>query len=130
MPVEKSRSPRNELLKQLYKLYVSQPEQTKKENSLRYKSWMTLNHPDCVRKAGFSLERYNSHKSSFKKSKVPPLERYIPIFSEKFFAIKMAHLKGEDGLETLRHMISVARDIKNRDGNVAQYILGSIKVVE
>lgn len=127
---DKIKSIRTSLIKQLYELYTSQPEKRQKENSLRYKKWMAATHPECVRKAGFSLERYNSHKTDFKKEKLPPLERYIPTFSDKFFAIKMSHLKGQEGIETLQYMISVAKDIYHREGNVASYILGSIKVKE
>lgn len=125
----KIKSLRTFLIKELYELYISQPERTQKENRLRYKSWMIQHHPQATKRIGFSKQAYDSYKSEFKKAKLLPLERYIPTFSDKFFAIKMAHLKGEEGIETLQYMISVAKDIGHRDGNVAAYILGSIKVV-
>lgn len=127
---ETSRSPRNALLKVLYSLYVSQPEETKKENRRRYHEYVRLHHSEVCRKIGFSKERYNNFKSEFKSAKLPALEKFIPIFSEKYFAIKMAHIKGDEGLETLSYMISIARDKLNREENVASYILGSIKIKE
>jgi hypothetical protein len=121
---------RNDLLKQLYALYTSQPEETKKENRRRYHNWVRVHYPEVCRKIGFSQKLYDSHKAEFRKAKLLPLERYIPTFSEKFFAIKMCFFKGEEGNDTLRYMISVARDKLHRNENVAAYILGSIKVKE
>lgn len=126
---ETSRNSRNSLIKKLYELYLSQPAETKKENQRRYHDWVRIRHPEVCKKHGFSKERYGSYKGEFKKSRLPPLERYIPTFSVRFFAIRMSHLKGDEGRETLEYMISVATDILNRKGNVASYILGSIKAI-
>lgn len=130
MPIEKSRSPRNALLKEIYSLYVSQPEKTKEENRKRYHQWVRVHHPEVCRKVGFSKKLYDSHKAEFKSAKLLPLERYMTTFSERFFAIKMSLFKGEEGRETLQYMISVAKDKFNRKENVAAYILGSIKTKE
>lgn len=124
------KSVRGELLGQLYELYTCQPEETIKENRKRYHAWVRIKYPlDCV-KSTFSKIQYNSHKTEFKKEKLPYEECYIPTLSLKYFCIKMAHIKGDEGNDTFRYMVSIAKDIRNRKGNVAKYILGSIKVVK
>jgi len=122
-PVEKSRSKRSDLLKQLYELYTSQPEINRKENRKRYHSFVRLHDPAVCKKAGFNKERYDQYKDLFKKAKLPKEQKYITYLSEKVFAIKMSHVDS-DGLEIL---ISKARDTKWRGYCVAKTIMGAIK---
>lgn len=123
IPVVKSRSKRAELLKELYQLYVSQPEENRKENRKRYHAFVRLHDPAVCKKAGFNKERYDQYKDVFKKAKLPKELKYVTYLSEKVFAIKMSHCD-QDGLEIL---ISKARDAKWRGYCVAKTILGSIK---
>lgn len=122
-PVEKPRSKRADLLKQLYELYTSQPEENRKENRKRYHQWVRLHYPAVCRKAGFSKEKYDSYKPEFRTAKLPKELKFVSYLSEKVFAIKLSHCD-LDGLEIL---ISKARDAKWRNYCVAKTIMGAIK---
>ena len=121
---------RLDCIKQLYALYLSQPEETRKENRKRYHQWVRLHYPEVCRKNGFSKEKYDSYKDEFRTAKLPKELRYLKPLNEKLFALRFSHLKGEDGIDTMRYMISVAKEKLHRGEKVGAYILGSLKVVE
>lgn len=130
LPHVDSRSRRNELLRELYQLYTSQPDYNRKENRKRYLQWMKKTHPECCKKSTFNASVYNGFKDAFKRAKLPPGERFMSYLPESKFWIKFTHLKGESGLDAIRYMVSVGRDKLHRGDNVAQYIIGSVKYVE
>lgn len=130
VPTKSSLSERTELIKILYELYRIQPERTREENKKRYIEYLRLHHPEVLRKNGFSKERYNSYKSEFRKAKLSFDKKLIIPLTARYFAIKLSVFTGQEGIETLQYMISVSRDIGHRNGNIAAYILGSIKTRE
>lgn len=124
-------NPRSDLLHQLYILYTSQPEEQKKENRKRYRFWMHKKYPEHCRKLGFNIDKYNSFKEEFRNDrKLPETERYYGYPKEKTYAWygKFTHLKGEEGIEALTHLIHNAKDMKHRGYSVSKYINGSLKV--
>ncbi len=131
-PTVEAKSSRNELLAQLYQLYVSQPELTRKENRSRYHEYVRVHHPEVCKKSGFDKRRYDTFKEEFKKAKLTIDKKFLGYVKENSFGWwgKFSHLKGEDGNRALEHMISVAKDKVWRKENVAMYIMGSVKYVE
>ena len=125
-PAETARSNRNALLKQLYELYVSQPEINRKENRKRYHAFVRLHCPAVCKKAGFDKEKYFAFKDEFRKAKLPKDQQFVKYIPENRFWFKFTHIPTED----LNYVISVARDKYNRGSCVAQYIMGSVKVVD
>lgn len=129
-PVESAKSKRNALLKELYSLYISQPEINRKENRKRYHEYMREKHPEFVKKAGFNKAKYDSFKDEFRKAKLPKEKKCVSYITEERFWPRFTHLKGEEGTRALNHMISVSRDKLHRGELVAKYILGSVKYVD
>lgn len=125
-PTVTTTSNRNQLLKDLYSLYISQPEINRKENRKRYHAWVRRTHPEVCKKAGFSKELYDSFKPAFKKAKLSKEEKFLKYITEDRFWFWFSHVD-RDGLEKL---ISEARDASWREFNVAQLIMGSVKYVE
>lgn len=132
---ETARSNRSALLKELYQLYISQPDEKRKENIRRYHEWVRLHYPSVVKKAGFSKERYAQYKDEFKSAKLPKEQKFLKYFKETDYGwwSRFSHLKNDD----LEFMVSRAKDILNRYERaskedkgkylVAAYILGSVK---
>ncbi len=124
-PTETARSNRNALLKELYEQYTSQPEVRQKENRKRYYAFLRLNHRDILRKDKLTEELWNHYKSEFRKSKLPSDQKYIEVIAEKNFWYFFSHIPTED----LNFIISCAKDVGHRGGNVASFIMGSRKSI-
>lgn len=79
-----------------------------------------------------SAEKYNNFKSEFKKTKLPDAQRFLEYIKADDFRWwgKFTHLKGEEGNDVLRYMVSVSKDKLLRGECVASYIFGSLKVVD
>lgn len=121
---KKKQNVRAELLNQLYDLYLSECERTFPiSNKKRYYAYIRLHHPTALAKK----EEYNSHKNEFRSAKLPDHKKFLkPIKSNDYLWWgRFSHLKGEEGNECLSLMVSEAKDISNRKGNVIAYILGA-----
>lgn len=116
---------RNSALHELYELYISQPDENRKENRKRYHQWVRIHHPEVCKKAGFSKVAYDSFKPEFKTAKLPKEQKFLSYAKEDSFAWwgKFSHCSEDD----IRYMISRARDYYNRGFNVAMYIMGATK---
>ena len=136
VPTEVAKSNRASLLKQLYALYISQPEINKAENRKRYRYWMGKNHKDLVKKDGFDPVKYASFKDAFKKAKLPKEEKFISYIREDRFWYFFSHCD----IDGLQKLISESRDILHRyemanmDEKekyiVSRHIFGSVKYNE
>ena len=124
LPVKKQ-NVRRELLNELYNLYL---EACNKEyyvkNKKRYYAYVKKYHPSSL------LERveYHSHREDFKKAPLPNNHKFLrPIdSSDGAWWMRFSHLKGEDGIECLRTMISEVTEMKTLGkGNIISYILGA-----
>jgi hypothetical protein len=134
-PVETARSNRNALLKQLYQLYISQPDIQRKENKRRYFNYLKKYRKGVLRKDMTEAE-WNAHKEEFKKKKLPKEEKFISYIKEDRFWYFFSHCD-IDGLEKL---VSEAKDILHRyemanwdDKDkyvVSRFIMGSVKHVD
>ena len=121
---EKKENTRQALLATLYGIYldyVNKDYQTK--NRKRYYRYVRVHHPTALSKK----EEYHSYKLEFKNAKLPDHQKFLkPIASDDFLWWgRFSHLKGEEGLEQLRTVISEAKDKEYRGEDVALYILGS-----
>lgn len=122
---EKKQNVRKELLNELYTLYLNHAnKELRIRNRKRYNYYIRLHHPTALSKES----DYNSFKDEFRNAKLDAHKKYLsPIKSSDYrWWGKFTHLK-EDAL---RHMISVARSMEHRKGNVSSYILGATKAVE
>lgn len=120
----KKQNVRKDLLNELYSLYL---EACNKEYSIknkkRYYVFIRLHHPAALAKK----EEYNKYKDVFRKAKLNDNQKYLkPIKSDDFvWWGRFSHLKGEDGNECLRTIISNATEMKAFNKPVIQYILGA-----
>ncbi len=116
-------SHRTSVVKELYDLYTSQPQLLYEENRKRFYYWVKNNHPEALKdtrnKSLFATLRWH-----FERAKLPPAQKYFDFMSPRYFAIKLSHCD----LDTLYYMLSIAKDKRWRGENIAQYLLGSIKV--
>ena len=69
--------------------------------------------------------------AEFKKTKLPDAQRFLEYIKADDFRWwgKFAHLKGEEGNDALRYIISVARSKMHRGECVASYVLGCCKAI-
>ena len=122
---EKKENTRQELLRVLYELYLKHADKELRiRNKKRYNYYIRVHHPTALSKES----DYNSFKNEFRNAKLPDHKKYLsPIKSSNYLWWgRFTHLK-EDAL---RHMVSVARSIEHRKGNVSGYIFGSVKAVD
>ncbi len=124
-PVETSRSKRSSLLKDLYQLYISQPDVQKKENLIRYRNYLRVHHPTVLRKSTFNRFDFEAFKEEFKKAKLPKDQKCITYVKESRFWYFFSHIPTDD----LPYIISVARDKIHRGECVSKYLLGSVKSI-
>lgn len=120
----KKQNVRKELIGDLYVIYLKNVNKDYQiKNKKRYYRYVRLHYPTALSKR----EDYNSHKDEFRSAKLPEHQRFLtPIKSTDFLWWgRFSHLKGEDGNECLRTVISEAKDRENRKQDVALYIMGS-----
>lgn len=121
---EKKENTRRELLAQLYNIYLNHVNKDYQiKNRKRYYRFVRLHYPTALSEK----EKYNSYKNEFRTAKLPDHQKYLsPIKSDDYLWWgRFSHLKGEDGLEQLRTVISECKDKEHRGEDVALYILGS-----
>lgn len=116
----KKQDTRKELLNELYNLYATEQDN---KNRINYYRYIRVHHPAALSKE----EDYYKYKDEYRKAKLPINVKYTPLIkkSDYLWWGRFSHLKGEEGNECLRLMISEVRDIKNRKGNIISYILGA-----
>lgn len=126
-PTQSASSRRNELLNELHAIYTEYAQSFPQRNKKRYYAFMKKYHPQAM-----TPESYNNFKDEFKKAKLPDHQRFLKYVKSSDFLWwgKFSHLKGEEGIEAIAFMISVARDKLNRGECVATYIFGSVKSVD
>lgn len=123
VPVKKQ-NVRQELMRQLYDLYL---EACNKEyyvkNKKRYYAFVRNSHPEALKDA----KRYNSYKDIFRRSKLSDERKYLsPIDSKDYLWWgRFSHLKGEEGNECLRTILSNAKEMKSFGRDITSYILGA-----
>lgn len=110
-PVKKSRSEREDILKQMYAIYTSPGERIhrKKENWRRYIVWL---------KEG-KLEHSDETVQKFKKTK-----HHIKELKEDRFWYFVCHIKKTKDLYA---PLSVMRDKRNRDESASAYVISLSK---
>jgi len=121
---EKKENTRQALLGELYTLYLNYVNKDYQiKNRKRFYHFIRLHYPTALSKK----EEYYKHKDEFKNAKLPDHQKFLkPIASDDFLWWgRFRHLKGEEGLEQLRTVISEAKDKEYRGEDVALYILGS-----
>lgn len=116
----KKQDTRKELLNELYKIYATEQDNKNRKNYYRY---IRVHHPAALSKE----EDYYKYKDEYRTAKLPENIKYSPLIKKGDYLWwgRFSHLKGEDGIESLRLMVSEVRDIKNRKGNIISYILGA-----
>lgn len=124
VPVKKQ-NVRKELINELYQIYLQEcNKEYYVKNKKRFYAYCKRTHPD-----GLEDRRvYESYKSEFRAAKLPEHQKYLkPIDSnDGAWWYRFSHLKGEEGNECLRVIISTAKEMKTLNkGNVISYILGS-----
>lgn len=122
----KKQNVRKELLNQLYDIYFTHAnKELRIRNKKRYYAYVRLHHPTALSKES----EYNSYKDMFRTAKLPDHQKYLkPIEKDDYrWWGRFSHLKGEEGNEALRHILSVAKDKEHRKEQVIPYILGCIK---
>ncbi len=117
-------SRRTALLAELHGIYTEYAQSYPIRNKKRYFAYIKKYHPEAM-----SAELYNNYKSEFKKTKLPDAQRFLEYIKADDFRWwgKFAHLKGEEGNDALRYIISCSRDKLNRKKNVAEFIFGCTK---
>ena len=121
---EKKENTRQALLRELYTIYLDYVNKDYAiKNRKRYYAFVRLHHPTALLKK----EDYNKYKDVFRNAKLPDHKKYLkPLASDDFLWWgRFRHLKGEEGNECLRTVISEAKDKIYRGEDVALYILGS-----
>lgn len=124
--IDKQTTRRNRLLNDLYELYLEEcNKQYYVKNRKRYMAYIKKYHPEAL----VSKELYNSHKQEFREALLPIHQRYLKAIDKNSYLWwgRFSHLKGEEGNEALRHILSVAKDKEHRKEQVIPYILGCIK---
>ncbi len=119
-------SRRTALLAELHGIYTEYAQSYPIRNKKRYFAYIKKYHPEAM-----SAELYNNYKSEFKKTKLPDAQRFLEYIKADDFRWwgKFSHLKGEEGNDSLRHIISVARSKMHRGECVASYVLGCCKAI-
>lgn len=117
----KKQNVRQELLNELYQLYL---EACNKEyywkNKKRYNAYLRIHHPTLLRK-GVTKEEYYKYREDFKKAKLPNHQIFLKPYSEQEHMWYKRFNKNNQ--QEIREMISNARTITHRKGNVIAYIL-------
>lgn len=116
--VGKKKNERQILLNELYQLYL---DACNKEyywkNKKRCYAYLRLHHP----KAFTNKESYTNGKELFRKANLPQHQKYLtPYKEDEHMWYKRFNTKKK---QEIREIISNAKDIKNRKGNVIAYIL-------
>ena len=103
----KHRSQRAEIISEIFDIYTSQRDLRRKENWKRYVAWLKQYH------------RVTSKESEnlFKKTK-----QYIKEMDIKRFCVLISHIKTDD----LYYLLSVAKDMNNRNQPFGAYLISSI----
>jgi len=121
----KKQNVRRELLNELYNLYL---EACNKEyyvkNKKRYYAYIKKHSPALLKDA----KEYASKKQVFRGARLPEHQRFLKPMESKDYLWwgRFSHLKGEEGNECLRVMISEAIEMKTLGkGNIISYILGA-----
>lgn len=105
----KKTSERAEIIKEIYEIYISkkQTNHRKKANWKRYIIWLKKNKiPDS-----------KENQNKFRRSK-----EFIKTRDIKSFCFLLSHIKTKD----LYYILSVGKDMENRDQNFSGYLLGNI----
>jgi len=122
---EKKENTRQALLRELYALYLSYVNKDYQiKNRKRYYRYIRLHYPAALSEK----EKYNSYKQEFRTAKLPDHQKYLsPLKSDDYLWWgRFSHLKGEEGLEQLRTVISNVKEmIALEKKNVDVYILSS-----
>lgn len=108
--IKKTGSERNEIMQSLYGLYDTEKEAVlrKKENWRRYVHWLRKNR----------FRDTKERQSTFKRSK-----RFLKKASPKTIAIIVSHIATKD----LYYILSVCRDLSNRNKSIGKYLFGLLK---
>lgn len=126
-PTETARSQRGAILNDLHEIYTEYAQSFPTKNKKRYYAYLGLHHPRVLKEAR-TKEEYDKFKPVFKKAKLTEAFRHLEYIKKSDFRYwgRFSHLKEEEGNESLRFMVSRARDILNRNGNVAAYVFGAV----
>lgn len=116
----KKQNVRKDLLNELYSMYATAQDDQNRKNYFRY---IRVHHPTALSKR----EEYNAHKEEYRTAKLPDKIKYQKLIkkSDYLWWGRFSHLKGEEGNECLRTMISEAKDMIHRKFDVIPYILGA-----
>lgn len=114
------RNDRNELLNILYTIYATAQDEKNRKNYYKY---IRVRHPAALAKK----ETYNQYKEEYRTAKLPDHIKYQKLIKKDNYVWwgRFSHLKGDDGLECLRLMVSECRDRIHRKQDVIKYILGA-----
>lgn len=117
---EKKQNVRQDLLNELYQIYATTQDE---KNRKRYYTYIRVRHPSALSQR----EMYYSYKDEFRKAILPDHVKYCPIIKKNDYKWwgRFSHLKGEEGKDCLRVMVSETKDIIHRKSNVISYILGA-----
>ncbi len=124
IPKETAKNIRSAILNDLHAVYTEYAQDFSVKNKKRYFAYLKYKHPEVLKSGEFY-----KYKEEFKKAQLPDHQRFIEYIKKEDFRFwgRYSHLKGEEGNDSLRYMVSVARDKLHRKENVAQYVFGAVK---
>lgn len=111
-------SERSSVIESMYLIYKAQKRYRDHENWKRFGAWRKANR----------LPATPEIKERFKKETVRKTGGYIEEDTKQRFAIRLAHLKGDQGVSDLYYCLSVMKDLHMRNANAVRWLFGAIKV--
>jgi len=122
LPVKKQNT-RKDLLNELYQQYLKAcNKEYYWKNKKRCYAYLRLHHPETLK----NKESYTNGKELFRKAKLPEHQKYLTPYAEDSYQWYKRFNKSKQ--VDIREMISNARSIGHRKGNVIAYILSAGKL--